>query len=198
MLPPDVDRLYFYPVKSSFAPAIDRDALLERASRYDPRALAELHDLFYPQVYRYVAYRLNDPQVCEDISSEVFVRYLDVLKKKGRSIQSTRAWLLGTAHHLVMDFYRHKYRRPLDNLADHDNLPDHRSLEGDAEFRETHQEVSTALLKLTEDQQHVITLRFSQELSLEETAQLMGKTVNAVKVLQYRALAALRRQLDRS
>ncbi|HWR66548.1 MAG TPA: sigma-70 family RNA polymerase sigma factor [Bellilinea sp.] len=176
---------------------MENDALLDRAHHYDPQALAELHDQLYPQVYRYVAYRLDDPQACEDISSEVFLRLLDVLKKKVQTIQSARAWLLGTANHLVMDYYRHKYRRMTDNLDNHDNLPDHHSTEGETESRMIHQEVREAMLNLTIDQQHVITLRFSQELSLEETAQIMGKSVNAVKVLQYRALAALRRQLDR-
>jgi len=176
---------------------MENDTILDRAHQFDPQALAELHDQLYPQVYRYLAYRLDDPQVCEDISSEVFVRLLDVLKKKVQTIQSARAWLLGTANHLVMDYYRHKYRRRTDNLDNHDDLPDHHTTEGETEARMIHQEVRNAMLNLTVDQQHVIALRFSQELSLEETAQLMGKTVNAVKVLQYRALAALRRQLDR-
>src|SRR5574340_72411 len=89
----------------------DSDTLLERAHQFDPHALAALHDELYPQVYRYVAYRVGDPQVCEDISSEAFVRFLTVLKKKAQTVQSARGWLFGTANHLVMDFYRSKYRR---------------------------------------------------------------------------------------
>jgi RNA polymerase sigma-70 factor (ECF subfamily) len=48
---------------------------------------------------------------------------------------------------------------------------------------------------LTPEQQHVLALRFSQELSLEETAAVMGKNVNAVKVLQFRAVQALRQRM---
>lgn len=174
----------------------DSDTLLERAHQFDPHALAALHDELYPQVYRYVAYRVGDPQVCEDISSEAFVRFLTVLKKKAQTVQSARGWLLGTANHLVMDFYRSKYRRHDENLEHHDHLPDHHNPENEVEASFTNQEVRDAMLKLTPDQQHVITLRFSQELSLDETARVMKKSVNAVKVLQYRALAALRRQLE--
>ena len=50
-----------------------------------------------------------------------------------------------------------------------------------------------AVLRLTEEQQHVIALRFGEELSLAETAQLMDKSVGAVKALQHRALASLAR-----
>jgi len=176
---------------------LDSDTLLERAHQFDPHALAALHDELYPQVYRYVAYRVGDPQACEDISSEAFVRFLTVLKKKNQTVQSARGWLLGTANHLVMDFYRKKYRRRDENLDHHENLTDHHRTETEVEARLfANREVREALLNLTPDQQHVITLRFSQGYSLEETARVMGKTVNAVKVLQYRALAALRRQLD--
>lgn len=174
----------------------DLDGLLEDARQFDPRALAALHDQLYPQVYRYVCYRVDDLHVCEDISAEVFLRFLVVLKKKGQNVQSARGWLLGTANHLVMDFYRKKYRRRDENLDHHTNLPDHHDPEQEAETSFTLEEVREAMRNLTSDQQHVITLRFSQEFSLEETARMMGKSINAVKVLQYRALAALRRQLD--
>lgn len=172
------------------------DELFSRARDLDQRALSELHDQLYPQVYRYVCYRLGDPMVCEDISSEVFLRLLDVLQRKRANIQSVRAWLLGTANHLVQDHFRRKYRRPVDNLEDHDNLPSGHSPEAETDQAFVRHEVREALRKLTPDQQHVITLRFSQEMSLEETAGVMGKTVNAVKVLQFRAIAALRRHLD--
>lgn len=176
---------------------LDPDELLARARELDQQALAQLHDQLYPQVYRYICYRLDDPMICEDIASEVFLRLLDVLKKKGSSIQSVRGWLLGTANHLILDHYRRHYRRIVDNLDDHDNLPSTHSPEMEVDHAFTRREILEALRKLTPDQQHVITLRFSQECSLEETARVMGKSVNAVKVLQFRAIAALRRQMDR-
>lgn len=177
---------------------LESDELLSRAGGLDEQALAKLHDQLYPQVYRYVCYRLEDPMICEDIASEVFLRLLDVLQRKGARIQSIRAWLLGTANHLVQDHYRRVYRRKVENLDDHDSLPSNHSPEKEADQAFTRSDLREALRKLTPDQQHVITLRFSQELSLDETAQMMGKSVNAVKVLQYRAIAALRRQMDRS
>lgn len=175
---------------------LESDTLLERAHLFDPQALAELHDQLYPEVYRYVCFRVSDAQVCEDISSEAFLRFLVVLKKKTQTVQSARGWLLGTANHLVMDFYRKKYRRRDEDLDHHINFPDHHSPEDEAEATFTNEEVRLAMRNLTGDQQHVIALRFTQDLSLDETARIMGKSVNAVKVLQFRALAALRRQLD--
>jgi len=177
---------------------LDYDDLLARSRKLDQQALGLLHDQLYPQIYRYVCYRLDDPQACEDITSEAFLRLLDVLQKRGTQIQNVRSWLLGTVNHLVNDHFRRTYRRKVDNLEDHDKLPSDHTLETEIDQTYLRREVREALRQLTPDQQNVITLRFTQELSLEETAQVMGKSVNAVKVLQFRAIAALRRQMDGS
>ena len=66
-----------------------------------------------------------------------------------------------------------------------------------AEQSERQADVRRALHRLTPEQQHVLSLRFGSELSLEETAQLMERSVNAIKALQFRALAGLRRELER-
>jgi RNA polymerase sigma-70 factor (ECF subfamily) len=174
---------------------VKQDNLLERARKFDHEALAALHDQLYPVVYRYVRFRLDDDQACEDIASEVFLRFLNALRQSERVIQDARAWMLGTASNLVHDFYRLKYRRPQENIEDHESLIAPQSTEAVIETRFTSEEIRRVIQHLTGDQQHVLALRFSQELSLEETAQIMDKSVNAVKVLQFRALAALRRLL---
>jgi len=161
----------------------------------DPRALGQLHDEHYPAVYRYLAYRLGDPALSEDLAAETFLRLLDALRKPLTRIDNPRAWLLGTAHHLAMDALRHKYRRREEDLADHEAIPSHLSPEAAAEANQTLHQVHLAMRRLTADQQHVLALRFTQELSLEETARMMKKSLNAVKVIQFRALAALRRLL---
>lgn len=174
---------------------MSQDNLLERARKLDNDALAELHDQLYPIVYRYVRFRIDDDQVCEDLTSEVFLRFLNSLRQKGRNIEDARAWMLGTASNLIHDYYRVKYRRPVENIENHEMLLSQQNTESTIEHRATLGEVSQALQRLTPDQQNVLALRFSQEFSLDETAKIVGKSVNAVKVLQFRALAALRRIL---
>ncbi len=173
----------------------ETELLFARIQSMDPHALAELHDQLYPQVYRYVCYRVDDPHLCEDITAEVFVRLLDVLHTRKNDIQSVKAWLFGTANHLVIDHLRQKYRRPVENIDTQNHLTDGTSPEKVSDHHFVQHELRRALQKLTKEQQHVLSLRFSQELSIEETAQLMKKSVSAVKVLQFRALAALRKHL---
>jgi RNA polymerase sigma-70 factor (ECF subfamily) len=176
----------------------ETEELLERARRLDPEALGRIHDRYYPDVFRYLRYRLNDQQVCEDLASEVFVRLLDALHRQRGPDQNLRGWLIGTASNLVNDHLRKGYRRKTEPLEDdHENIPaDDPSPEHHSESRWRNLEIRAAISRLTHEQQHVLALRFADDRSLEETAGMIGKTVTAVKALQFRALGALRRALE--
>ena len=160
----------------------------------DPQAVAAVYDHYYPDVYRFVRYRLNDETTAEDIASDVFIRLLEAVKSGHPPQTSLKAWLLGTASHIVNDHFRRSYRRPTDELPE--SLPDERPDPLlDVESREQTRHIKTALSKLTEEQQNVLALRFGQGYSLEETATFLKKNINAVKQLQFRALAALNRNV---
>lgn len=173
---------------------MDPDSILVLARQLDPAALGQIHDRHYAEVFRYVAYRVGEPHVREDITSEVFLRLLGALQRGRGPRENLRGWLLGTASHLVSDHYRERFSRGTVELDE--QQPDHGESPAAAAER-AHEElrVRRAMHKLTQDQQHVLALRFSEERSLEDTAQMMGRSIGAVKVLQFRALAALRRAL---
>ncbi len=173
---------------------MDDEQTIRQARQLDPHTLAAIHDQFYPVVYRYARYRLQDEQICEDISGEVFLRLLNALDQGKGPTTNLRAWLIGTASHLVNDHLRERYRHPQDSLEELD-VPLEASPETAAERISQQQLVQHAFHQLTLEQQHVLALRFSLEYSIEETAQTMGKTIGAVKTLQFRALAALRKWL---
>jgi len=165
---------------------------LDSLRTLDPQAIGAVYDSYYPDVYRFVRYRLDDETTAEDIASEVFVRLLEAVKSGQAPRTNLKAWLLGTASHIVTDHFRRAYRRPTAELPE--TLPDGQPGPVlDVEERERAHHLKAALAKLTEEQQNVLTLRFGQGYSLEETAGLLKKNVNAVKQLQFRALAALNR-----
>lgn len=170
------------------------EEILLRAQRLDMSALAQIHDRFYPEVFRYVRYRLDDERACEDIASEVFLRLLDALHKRRGPNQNLKGWLLGTASNLVNDHLRHRYQHVVEELREdeEDFFGQDHPESSFVDRWEAHQ-VRQALMQLTTEQQHVLALRFADERSLEETAVIMEKSVNAVKALQFRAIASLRR-----
>jgi len=172
------------------------DRLLECAQNLDTQALAQIHDRYYSVVYRYVRYRLENEQVVEDISSEVFLRLLNHLHRQKGEIRDLRAWLIGTASNIVNDHLRQKYRRPTEDLEDYESLAANDDPHNMVEQNDNQRAVQTALQQLTPEQQHVLALRFNLGMTIEETAQMMNKTIGAIKVLQFRALTSIRKRLE--
>ena len=191
-------RMLWAPVLHLRVPRImsmtDKEQELRGLESLDPHAIEALHDRYYPEVYRYVLYRLGDLDTAEDVASDVFLRLLEAAQAGRGPRQSLRGWRLRSAHHLVMDHFRRFYAGRETQLGD--NLPSGADDPAHAiESIEQRRAVQWALSRLTQEQQHVLALRFGGGYSLEETADLMGKKANAIKALQFRALGALRRAL---
>ena len=167
---------------------------LEGLLRLDPQVISAVYDRYFPDIYRFVFYRLNNEQTAEDIASDVFVRLLEAVKKKRGPQTNLKAWLVSTAANVVADHLRKTYRRPTESLSE--SMPDHgSSLTDEFDRRYQTDSVRQAYAQLTPEQQNVLALRFGDGYSLEETATVMQKKVNAVKALQFRALAALQRHI---
>lgn len=169
--------------------------LLERAQQWDEDALAEIYDTFAPRIYRYAYRHLGHRPTAQDVTSETFQRLLDALKNGGGPHTNLSAWLYRVAHNVIADIYRHQPDDPPASLEDV-NLAGSAHQEHHAEHQDRVAWARRALRQLTDLQQQVVVLRYLESLSLKETAQVMNKTVNAVKALQYRAVRHLRRLLE--
>lgn len=167
---------------------------LEALRRLEPQAIGVIYDRYFPDVFRFVRYRLESDDLAEDISSETFMRLLQA-SQQGRGPQlNIRAWLLSAASHIITDHLRKQYRHPTESI--NEEQPDtSQSPAASAEANEQKRILQSALSRLTPEQQSVIALRFGQGFSLEETAKALQKNINAVKQLQLRALAALNRHM---
>jgi len=172
----------------------DELTLLARARQLDPDALGLIHETNYASIFRYISFRVGDRETAEDLTSEVFTRLLAALRDR-RSPQNTlRGWLYGVAARVVSDHHRQAYRAPQtelnDSLASNEFDPA-AMLDG----KLTHEILQQALTELTEEQRHVLSLRFGSGLPINEVARALGKTEGAIKQLQARAVAALARKL---
>lgn len=175
---------------------VDQSRLIERAKAYEEEAISELYHLYADTIFRYVYYRINERNVAEDLVSDVFVRMLQGLPSYQDTGAPFEAWLYRIAHARVVDYYRRQKVRqtvPLSEGVYAGELADPDYLAGNRD--EAHRVFQT-LTQLTEEQQQVISLRFIAGYSGEQIARALGKTEGAVKALQHRALAALRRLLE--
>jgi RNA polymerase sigma-70 factor (ECF subfamily) len=167
---------------------------LEGLRKLDSQSIGAIYDKYFPEVYRYIRYRISDEATAEDIASDIFVRLMDAAQKKQGPQTNLRGWLIATASNAVNDHHRRHYRRPVEALSE--SMPDRGpGIHAEIDVREQNRLVLGAIAQLTDEQQHVLALRFGQGYSVEETAALLKKNINAVKALQFRALASLQRQI---
>lgn len=174
----------------------DELLLLHRAQALDAEALEEVHNRYYASIYRYVIVRVNDTQLAEDITSEVFIRFLSALRDKTAPKKTIRGWLFTVASRVVKDHYRKKYRHPETEL-DEQLVSTMGNPTSALTQKLSKESLRTAITQLTEDQQNVIALRFGYEMSIKETADTMNKSIGSIKMLQARAVAALARLMGK-
>jgi RNA polymerase sigma-70 factor (ECF subfamily) len=168
--------------------------LLEHAKNLDLNALAELYDRYAENVFNYMYRRLGDAEAAEDLSAQVFLQMLEALQNDRGWRTTFDAWLYRIAHNLVVDYHRRQSRRARVSLEDAPPILAVDSNPADiADHKLTRERVMLAIQELTPDQAQVVTMRFVEGLSISQVASRMDKTEGAVKALQFRAVASLRR-----
>jgi RNA polymerase sigma-70 factor (ECF subfamily) len=148
-------------------------------------------------MYAYIYRRVGKAALAEDLTGELFVRMLQAIQNERAWRDSFRAWLYRIAHNLVVDYYRQRPSLPpvlLDESLVSQNEQDPADV---TENMLTQESLWAAIRHLTPDQQQVLALRFGEGLTARETAQTMHKTTGAIEALQRRAIAALRRVMQR-
>jgi RNA polymerase sigma-70 factor (ECF subfamily) len=169
--------------------------LLQGAKKFDLCALTVIYDRYSPALFAYSMRLLGDRDLAEDCVAETFSRFLKVLRAGQGPQDHLQAYLYRMAHNWITDLFR---RQPLPLLELHEDLPSNPSLgpPEQAQRRSVQSQVRAALGNLTPDQRQVISLRFIEGWELEQVANSLDKPVGAVKALQHRALAALRKLLS--
>ncbi|HEX6935995.1 MAG TPA: sigma-70 family RNA polymerase sigma factor [Actinomycetes bacterium] len=173
-------------------PVPELDLLVDAARAGGGWAFGRLWEELSPVVHAYVRARgARDP---DDTTSEVFLAAFTRLDRFDGDGRAFRSWLFTIAHHKAVDSVR---RGPGAHEVPSAEVLDGRtvgSAEDSALARLGGDEALRLLDVLTPEQRSVILLRVVGDLSLEETAAVVGRPVGAVKALQHRALARLRRE----
>jgi RNA polymerase sigma-70 factor (ECF subfamily) len=156
----------------------------------DPGAWNDLFEEYYRKLYNFAYVRTGDVSASEEIAAEVFAAAARGISKYRRTGAPIGAWLYRIARNITADHLDQRRRRPAVSLE---------ATQVDIEVTAPDIEGATDLARgvalLTREQQEVIALRFFNDCSLQEAALALGKSVGAVKLLQHRALASLRRRL---
>ena len=175
----------------------DGTALLKAAKKLDQDALTAIFDLYAPAIYKYTLRLCHDPIEADNIVGDVFGQLLEQFSAGKGPRTNLRSYLYQTAYHLVVDRSRdYQHTAPLEAAVDLPAKAEPVSTQAQIEERVLMEALISAInSELTEDQRHVVILRFIEDFSLRETADIIGKEVNNVKVIQNRGIAKLRKAL---
>jgi len=175
----------------------DDKLLLEAAKKRDQNALVGIFDKYSSALYNYAMRLCSDPLKADHIVGDVFAKFLDQLVAGKGPDTNLRSYLYQMTYHLIVDEVRFSRREaPLEIV---EFIPgQENTVPGSLENKVLLDILLVAIKNdLTEDQRHVIILRFLENFSLRETAVIIRKDVQNVKVIQNRGIAKLRKILDR-
>jgi len=167
--------------------------LLALAAEGDRRSFGEFYELFLDEIYRYIFFRIGDHNEAEDLTAKVFLQAWESLTKRRhkQKINNIRAWVYRIARNEVIDYHRtKKLQVPLDDYPDHKLQGNWLESELDDLF--ISRKLAQGVRQLPENYQEVIILRFINQLSHAEAAEILNVTESYVRVLQYRALQKMR------
>ncbi len=172
--------------------------LVERA-RNDRHAFAALYDRYHDRIYNYVLRRTANAELARDLTADTFVQVLRKLWTfRFRGIPFS-AWLYRVAANEVNRFYRRRRGRcwlPLEEGAGRESAAlreEAREVERRLQAHADFQEVQTLISRLGARYQEVVCLRFFEELTIEQIAEVLGKPPGTVKSLLHRALGQLQK-----
>jgi RNA polymerase sigma-70 factor (ECF subfamily) len=163
----------------------------------DSSAFGKLYDHYQPMIYRFVFIKVGHREEAEDITHQVFLQAWQNIRTYRHRGHPFGSWLYKIARNRVIDHYRSR--------------KDDVSLEAVENIKTTEEDSSAALLrrmemekvtkgieKLKQEYQDIIIFRFVEDFSVRETADIIHKTEGAVKLIQHRAIEALKKEINGS
>ncbi len=167
-----------------------------KAKHGDNQAFGLIYDSFADKIFRYIRIKIQDQAQAEDILQEVFVkawRGLPNLKTKDLNFS---AWIYRIAANSINDHFRKLYRSPKIVDLEDANIAAPHSIEDSYQTAEEIEKMKDCFDLLPVQYKEVLELRYVRDFSTAETAEIIGKTNLAVRLIQHRALKRLKEIMD--
>jgi RNA polymerase sigma-70 factor (ECF subfamily) len=173
--------------------------LVKKAKTRDPDAFGMLYDEYVDQIFRYVYYKVGNLTESQDLTGQTFLKAFENIDSYEMRDVAFSSWLYRIAHNLVVDFFRRESKRESVPIDDQPPTASTRGNPVESVLADLESErLYKAMHKLTHNQREVLVLKFIDNLSNAQVAEIMGISVGAVKSTQKRCLLALNRILSNS
>jgi RNA polymerase sigma-70 factor (ECF subfamily) len=176
----------------------DDESLVAGLKERNSRAIQFAVETYAPKLYRYAVYQLGEHMAAEDVASETVTRMLEKIDGYRSTGAPFQAWLFSIARNLIRDSYRHRKNTEtisLDASMDSSEIQSLGATDGRIDGMADREALVQMMGNLTEEQRQILTLRIIEGWQPHEIADLLGKSIDSVKSLQYRALQSMKRQM---
>ncbi len=174
----------------------ESDAALIARAKEDPEAFGLLYERYVANIYNYIYYRTSNHHDAEDLTARTFYRALKHIPRYVDRGAPFSAYLYRIAHNIVANWHRDHSRRQIISLDE--MVMRTLKREGPVALAEKHEAQDFLLQvvrRLPPERQQLLILKFVEQMSNAEIAQVMGRTEGAIKSLYHRTLVALRKEL---
>ena len=170
----------------------DEEDFVRRVKEFEAEAWDELYNVYFPKMYRYLYVHVGDRDVAEDLAAEVFEQACKGIRRYRYRGVPLSSWLYRVAHNVMVDWQRKQRRSREVPVVDEISRAD------DTARVAVRDELARGMGRLTREQRHVLVLRHIEGHSATSAGEIMGKKENAIRALEFRALASMRRAMSRN
>lgn len=175
-------------------------ALLWKVKRKDEQAFIKVYEKYIDDIFRFIYFKIGDQEEAQDVAAEVFLKTWSYIKEdKLKEVKSLKPFVYKVARNSVIDHYR-KNKPGEIRLDDEDVFLDiedeNQNVVKSAEIKFEMKVVKEKLKDLKEEYREIIILRYINELSFSEIAEITGRSKNNIRVLTHRALKTLKEIIE--
>ncbi len=158
-------------------------------------AFVELYDIYVADIFRFIYYQVRTKEIAEDIVSDTFLKVWQYVSEQGRTVRNFRAILYRIARNTIIDHYRRAHQTELALETAYD-IPSDIQVEGTLDIKLEIEKITVHLDKLNAEAREVIILKYVNDLSAKDIAEVLDKTPENVRVIAHRAIKELQKLIE--
>lgn len=165
----------------------------------DPSAFAELYDLYVEKIYRFVYFKINNKEEAEDITSSVFLKVWSyIIEYTEKEIESFSGLIYRVARNSIIDFYRERGQKKQEGMEVLEIMQAEEKNYTQADASQEVEKIMKVIRKMKQDYQEVVLLKYVEDLTTAEIAEILGKSRTGVRIMLHRAMKKLKELLSNS
>lgn len=164
--------------------------LLDRSRAGDSGAFAVIFHRYAKKIYRFIFFRIKEKDLADDLTNEVFLRMWEQIRAE-KKIDNLQAYLYKITRNLIIDHYR-RQRAEVDIEKAKHLIDDEQDLLADVSLDSEVKDLLSKIEFLRDDYREILLLRYVEDFSIAEIAEILDKSAGAVKVMTHRAIKKLK------